>query len=137
MTARNRPPTLPKPTRITQPFWDAARKHALHIQRCSDCQRHVFYPRALCPHCGSAALTWVEASGRGTIYTFTVARKPTLPTFTCPYVIAIVELAEGPHVTTNIVECDPDKVRVGDPVEAVFQDADDKITLVHFRPARA
>ena len=50
---------------------------------------------------------------------------------------AIVELAEGPHVTTNIVECDPDKVRVGDPVEAVFQDADDKITLVHFRPARA
>lgn len=137
MSMGNRPPILPQPTRITQPFWDAARKRALHIQRCDDCKRHVFYPRALCPHCGSAALTWVEASGRGTIYTFTVARKPTLPTFTCPYVIAIVELAEGPHVTTNIVECDPDKVRVGDPVEAVFQDADDKITLVHFRPARA
>jgi len=133
----NRPPILPQPTRITQPFWDAARKRVLHIQRCDDCKRHVFYPRALCPHCGSAALGWVEASGRGTIYTFTVARKPTLPTFTCPYVIAIVELAEGPHVTTNIVECDPDEVRVGDPVEAVFQEADDKITLVHFRPARA
>jgi len=135
MSAASRPPLLPEPTPVTQPFWDAARKHVLRIPRCRSCKAHFFYPRALCPACGSGDLDWIEASGRATIYTYTVARRQTLRGFECPYVIAIVELEEGPHMTTNIVDCDVDSVKVGDPVRAVFSDISDEIALVHFRPA--
>lgn len=126
---------LPQPTELTRPFWAAAREHRLLIQRCKACAEHCFYPRPLCPHCGEEALEWVEASGRGTLYSYTVARRPTSRAFTdrVPYVIAIVELEEGPHMTTNIVESDPESLRVGDPVEAVFEDVADEIALVYFR----
>jgi uncharacterized OB-fold protein len=94
---------LPEPTPITRPFWEAARKHVLSLQRCDKCAEYVFYPRGLCSHCGSAELTWTEVSGRGTVYSFTVARRPTMVGFPdeVPYVIAIVELDEGPRMTTK------------------------------------
>lgn len=132
------PANVPQPTELTRPFWSAAREHRLSIQRCKECQRHVFYPRPLCPHCGADALEWVDASGRGAIYSYTVARRPTSRAFAerVPYVIAIVELDEGPHMTTNIVECDPESLRVGDRVEAIFEDVSDEVALVQFRPAR-
>ena len=101
---------LPQPGAITAPFWRAAKEHRLSIQRCTACLGHIFYPRAICPHCGGADLTWVDASGRGTVYSYTVARRATMYPFTAdvPYVIAIVELAEGPRMTTSVVGCGVD-----------------------------
>lgn len=127
---------LPQPTPLTAPFWKAARRRELMIQRCRACARHVFYPRVNCTHCGARDLEWVRASGRGTVYTYTVARRPTHPAFAdkTPYVIAIVELDEGPRMTTNIVGCDPEAVRIGMAVEAVFEDVSAETTLVMFRP---
>jgi uncharacterized OB-fold protein len=98
----------------------------------------VFYPRPTCPSCGSLELEWQEASGDATVHTFTIARRSTHPAFNGrePYVVAIVELAEGPRVTTSIVDCDPDDVRVGMPVRLTFDEVgDDGIALPLFRPA--
>ncbi len=127
---------VPEPTPVTQPFWDAARKHVLSIQRCADCEKAVFYPRSTCPECGSDALGWIDATGRGTIYTYTIARRPTMRALAArvPYAIAIVELEEGPRFTTNIVDCDIESLEVGQAVEAVFEDLSAEMTLVYFRP---
>ena len=132
--ARTRGP-LPEPTPTTQPFWDAAHRHVLSIQRCQSCGVHIFYPRPACPECGSVELEWNEVSGRGTLYSFTIARRPTARDFAdkVPYAIAIVELEEGPHLATNVVGCDPETLRIGQPLKAVFEDVSDEISLVHFR----
>lgn len=134
MTDDGRP--LPQPSAVTQPFWDGARRHELWIQRCQACGTHLFYPRRLCTTCGSADLDWVEASGRGSVFTYTIARRATHPAFAdrVPYVIAVVELEEGPKLTTNIVGVDPDDVRIDMPVVVTYEDADD-VSLVNFRPA--
>ena len=131
------PRFLPQPSPVSQPFWEAARRHELVLQRCSGCEAHVFYPRYNCPHCGSRDLEWVKTSGRGTVYSYTVARRPTHQAFAdrVPYVIAIVELEEGPRLTTNIVGCEPEAVRIGMPVAVTFEDVSDEISLVMFRPA--
>lgn len=130
------PRFLPQPTDLSRPFWEAARRHELLIQRCYACEHYIFYPRYNCPHCGSRELHWAKASGRGRVYTYTVARRPTHPAFAdrVPYVIAIVELEEGPRMTTNIVGCDPDSVRIDMPVEVRFWDVSDEMSLVMFRP---
>jgi uncharacterized OB-fold protein len=128
---------LPEPSPITRPFWAAARAHRLELQHCADCSRWVFYPRPLCPHCGGTRLEWRRASGRGTLYSYTVARRAPVPMFESdvPYTIAIVELEEGPHLTSNVVGIPPEALRVGMPLEAVFDDITDDVTLVRFRPA--
>lgn len=128
---------LPEPTAATEPFWKAAKEHRLLIQRSKKTGEAVFYPRLVSPFGPGDELEWFEASGRGTVYSYTVARRPTAPQWTndCPYVIAIVELEEGPHLTTNVVGCDPDDVRVGMPVVAVYDDVTPEVTLVKFRPA--
>ena len=121
----------------SRPFWQAARAKQLKIMRCRDCGKHFFYPRALCPSCHSAAVEWTPASGRGTIYTFTIARRPAGPAFkpVVPYVVALVELEEGPRLMTNIVTADVEKVRIGQKVAAVFEDVTEEVTLVKFAPA--
>jgi uncharacterized OB-fold protein len=131
------PKPLPEPSPITRPFWDAARAHRLELQRCADCSRFLFYPRPLCPHCGGTRLEWRRASGRGTLYSYTVARRAPVPMFESdvPYVIAIVELEEGPHLTSNVVGIAPEALRVGMPLEAVFDDVTETVTLVRFQPA--
>lgn len=123
---------------MTQPFWDATAQHRFLLQHCGGCGAHIFYPRASCPSCGSTDLGWAEASGRGTVHTFTVPRRPTHRAFASapPVVLAIVELAEGPRVTTNVVECDPEDVSVGMAVELTWDETgDDGIALPLFRPA--
>jgi hypothetical protein len=129
---------LPVPTPETRPFWEAARRHELCLQRCRACRRYVFFPRAACPHCLGADLEWRRVSGRGTLHTFTVVHRgqrgfPLGP----PYVIAIVELAEGPRLMTNLVgvEPDPTKIRIGMPVEVVFEDVSPEVALPRFRPS--
>ncbi len=120
----------------SRPFWQGARERRLQIQRCMACRRHFFYARALCPYCHSDAVDWVTASGRGTIYTFTIARRPAGPAFKAdvPYVVALVELEEGPRLMTNIIGIAPESVRIGQRVKAVFEDATDEVTLVKFAP---
>jgi uncharacterized protein len=129
---------LPEPSPLTQPFWAGAKERELRIQRCDACGTHLFYPRYLCTACGSNDLRWCSVSGRATVFTFTVARRPTHPGLVdrVPYVIAVVELEEGPKLTTNLVDIDPDDVVIGLSVQATFEDVDD-VTLVQFRPSGA
>ena len=128
---------LPHVDEESRGWWEALARHELYLQRCRDCGRRRLPPRALCPACLSAAVEWVRAAGRGTVYTFTVTYQNQAPGFreALPYVLAIVELAEGPRLMTNIVGCAPDAVRIGMPVEVVFTDVTPEITLPLFRPA--
>jgi uncharacterized protein len=129
---------LPTPEADTQPFWDAAREKKLLIKRCGGCGKNHFYPRPFCPHCWSADVGWREASGRGTLYTYSIVHQNDLPPFNqrVPYVAAIVDLAEGPRVMTNLVDVEHDAIRVGMGVEATFQAISDDVTIPVFRPAK-
>ena len=134
MSARPRPRPTPSPP--TEAFWAATGDRRFLIQRCTACGTAQFYPKATCTTCGSSELEWQDASGRGTLHTFTVARRPTHPAFDGaePYVVAIVELAEGPRVTGNVVGCDVDQVRVGMPLELEWDEqGDDGIRLPLWR----
>ena len=141
MTTEQEPPVAsrpaPNPSSISAPFWHAARAHRLQLQHCGHCDRYIYYPRPFCPACLQSDLTWRDVSGRGTVYTFTVVRRAASARFQAlvPYVHAIVELEEGPRMTTNIVGCAPESVRIGMPVRAVYEDLDDTIAIVLFEPA--
>lgn len=119
------------------PYWAALKERRLILKHCRDCGRHHFYPRALCPHCHSDALEWADASGRGSIYSYTVARRPAGPAFKAdaPYVVAVVDLDEGARMMTNIVTDDVESVRIGQRVAVAFDAVTDEITLPKFRPA--
>ena len=121
-----------------KPFWDAAREKRLIIQKCRDCGKHVFYPRIACPHCFSDNLDWVDASGRGTIYSFTVVENNAPSAFIgeMPYVVAIIKLKEGVQMLSNIVECDPYELKCDTPVEVTFEKLNDEFTLPKFRPVK-
>jgi uncharacterized OB-fold protein len=119
------------------PYWSALKAKRLVLKRCRDCGRAHFYPRALCPHCHSDALEWSDARGTGSIYSFTVARRPAGPAFKAdtPYVVAVVDLDEGARMMTNIVTDDVNAVRIGQRVSIVFDAVPDEITLPKFKPA--
>ena len=127
---------LPVPTPETRPFWDAARRHELHLQQCDACGRHVFYPRAVCPECLSDQVRWEKMSGRGTVYTFTVTYQNQAPGFRdeLPYVLAYVKLDEGPQMLTNVVGCKPDEVKIGMAVEVTFEDVNEDLAIPRFKP---
>ncbi|MEU9570046.1 Zn-ribbon domain-containing OB-fold protein [Streptomyces massasporeus] len=96
---------LPEPDAFTRTYWDAAAEGRLLIRRCGDCGRAHHYPREFCPHCWSEDVTWETASGRATLYTWSVVHRNDLPPFSArvPYVAAVVELSEGPRMMTEIV----------------------------------
>lgn len=129
---------IPVPTPESRPFWDAAQRHALELPFCRGCGKAHYYPRALCPHCLSPDLEWRQTSGRGTLHTFTVVHRGAkdFPLGT-PYVMAIVELEEGPRLMTNLVGVTPDPaaLRIGMPVQVEFRDVTAQVTLPLFRPA--
>jgi len=104
-------------------YWTAGRDGHLQVLRCSRCSTFVHPPAPLCPVCLSTALVPTPVSGRGTVYTFTVNVQPWQPDLPVPYVVAVVELAEQPglRILTNIVECDPNDVTIGMPVEVRFE----------------
>jgi uncharacterized OB-fold protein len=110
-------------------FFDAARQGRFLIPVCTACNRAHWYPRAICPFCASDKVEWREASGKGTIYTFSVMRRVKEP-----YVIAHVTLAERPTMLTNIVDCDADTVRIGQPVTVVFQETEGGAPVPMFKP---
>ena len=113
-----------------QPFWDAAAAGKLVIKRCAACGESHYYPRALCPFCGSDRTEWRDVSGRGTIYSFSVMRR--VP---APYALAYVTLEEGVTVMTNIVGADFDTIRIGQAVKVVFTPTDGGPPVPMFRPA--
>lgn len=130
---------LPEVTELTEPFWRAARKGRLVMQRCRSCREYVWCPRPACMECGDPELDWQELSGRGTVYSFTVIRQLAgrgARAFEkdIPYVIAWVDLEEGPRFYTNIVQCPVDRVEIGMAVEVVFEPAGNDISLPKFRP---
>lgn len=125
------------PTPETKKYWEAAKQRILLVQRCDDCGTHYFYPRRFCPECLSDRVIWLESSGRGRLHTFVINHRPPrgFPA-AGPFVIGIVELDEGPRLMTNIVDIEPDpaKIRCDMPVEVVFEEITDEITLPKFRP---
>jgi uncharacterized OB-fold protein len=137
MTTPQLPAPAPNVNAETKPFWDATTEGRLILKKCRACQTVNWYPRTLCPACGSFDTEWIDASGRGTIYSFAVTRRGAgAYRDAAPYVLAYVELDEGPRVMTNIVECDVDAIQIGDPVEVVFHDTGQGAALPRFRPAR-
>lgn len=129
---------LPVPDHDTRLYWEATRRHELVIQRCRSCGEHYFYPRPHCPLCLSERTAWVPASGRGTVYAFTVVHRPPGPGFAerGPYVVALVDLAEGPRMMSNVVGCAPEEVHSGMLVHVDFEDVTPEVSLPVFRPAR-
>jgi uncharacterized OB-fold protein len=128
---------LPTISDFNRPFWEAARKHELRLQRCNSCQK-IWAPNGpVCPHCFSEDYRWETLSGRGKIASFVVFHKVYHPAFASdvPYNVAFVELEEGPRIISNIVGASNDELRIGMPVEVVFEDVDDQVSLPKFRPA--
>ncbi len=127
---------LPQPTETSRPFWDALKQHRVRLQQCEDCARWVFYPRAHCPGCASRRLAWRDVSGAGTLYTYTVARVPTLPEFTdeMPQLLAVVQMDEGPHLNSTLVGVAPEALRIGQRLRPVFDDRPGTVTLLRHAP---
>jgi uncharacterized OB-fold protein/acyl dehydratase len=132
--AWNKP--LPRPTSISAPYWDGLKAHEVRLQQCE--QGHwLFFPRTHCPVCGSRSLAWRQVSGEGKLYTFTVARVPTLPEFTdeMPQLLAVVELDEGAHINTTMVGVEPAALKIGQRVRPVFDERPGSLTLLRYTPA--
>ena len=128
MTERTIPDPNPNPE--TEAFWDATKDGRFMLRYCGDCGKTHWYPRAICPHCFSDNSEWRQASGRGTIYTYSVTRRAA-----SPYAIAYVTLEEGPKMISNIVDCDFDALAIGQAVELVFKESEGGYAVPMFRPA--
>jgi uncharacterized OB-fold protein len=128
---------LPIPTAETARYWAAALEGTLKIQHCRACARHQFYPRRFCTQCLSDDIDWVQASGRGRIYTYTVCHVAAHPAFESrvPYAIAMVELDEGVRMLAGIVDSDLQQLAVGAPVRVCFERVSDEVALPMFRLA--
>ena len=123
---------------LTQPFWDAAKRHELIIPRCARCDSYFWYPRRACPTCLREDWEWASVSGKARLHTFTIVRQPGNPAFEddVPYVYAVVQLDEGVRMISTLVDCEvPDDVAVDMQLEVSFDDVTDEWTLVKFRPA--
>ncbi|MFJ4048930.1 MULTISPECIES: Zn-ribbon domain-containing OB-fold protein [Pseudomonas] len=129
---------IPLPTPIanadSQPYWDAARDGRLMIQHCTDCGSVHFMARQLCPSCWSQHLEWVPSQGTGKVHSFTIIRRASLPAFTAqvPYVVALIELDEGPSMVSNIVGADALDVQIDDRVQVTFEARGDDARIPQF-----
>jgi uncharacterized protein len=130
MQSQERKIQAPQPNAETRAFWDAAAAGRLMIGKCAGCGQAHYYPRAICPFCFSDRTELQQASGSGTIYTYSVMRRAPIP-----YAIAYVTLAEGPTMMTNIVDCDLDDIRIGQAVRLVFKPTEGGPPVPMFTPA--
>jgi uncharacterized OB-fold protein len=118
----------------SRPYWEGLAQGELRIQHCNACSKAVFYPRLICPHCHADQLSWIAASGKGTIYSYTVAHQGFGPfAADVPFVIAIVELEEGVRMMSRIVDASRERVAVGAAVRATFESVGEDLTLPYFR----
>lgn len=130
---------MPEPTPVSAPFWEALAERRIRIQYSPSSDEYVFYPRTLAPRTLADDLEWREISGDGTLYTFTVARRPTAPFWAdrVPQLLAVVQWDEGPRLTTELVNVDPDDIEIGMRVRPVFTpDPETGMTLLRYEPAR-
>lgn len=128
---------LPQPDAVSAPYWSAAREGRLLVQECAACGNRQWYPRALCTRC-AAEPGWLTCSGLGVVHTFTVIRQMGMPGFRdeLPYVVAMIELDEGPRLLGNVVDVAVEDVHIGMPVEVVFVDAAEDVGVPQWRPRR-
>jgi uncharacterized OB-fold protein len=127
---------LPIPDVDSKEFWDGCHRHELLLQKCSDCGSYYFPPGPNCPQCFSTNVKWEKVSGRGTVYTYTVVRRALSPDWedAVPYTVGVIELAEGPRMVSNVVECSPEDVKIGMSVEVTFDNITENATLPKFKP---
>ena len=127
---------IPRPSPTTRPFWDGLNERKVQIQRCDGCDSWVFYPRTRCPSCLSDLLIWREVSGRGVLYTYTLARQPTAPHFAdeTPQQLAVVELDEGVRMTSTLVNVEPSDIVIGMRLQPYFDQVTDAVTLLRYQP---
>lgn len=123
---------LPRPTRLSAPFWDGCREGELRAQRCGECGGYTFIPQEFCRLCLGLDLSWVRCSGEGEIVTFTVIGRAQTPAFATPYVVAVVRLREGHEMLTNIIDAAPTDIEVGAVVTVSFLPVSAEITLPCF-----
>jgi uncharacterized OB-fold protein len=129
---------IPVPTAETVPFWEGCRNGNLLLQRCAGCGHLQFPPQSFCAGCLSEDMTWIKASGRGTVLSYTAVHWSPNPAYAAdaPYVLALIGLEEGPRMLSNIVDCASGEVRIGMTVTAVFEDCGPGIALPKFRLVR-
>jgi len=128
---------LPLIDEESKPFWDAAKQHQFVLHHCKNCGTY-YYPASYCRKCATLAhMEWAPASGKGTLYTYIIMHQVYQPGFKgeVPYNVSIVELEEGPFILTNIINCKNEDLKIGMPVQVVFDDATEEVSLPKFKPA--
>jgi uncharacterized OB-fold protein len=133
----SKPKPVPSPAPESEPYWNAAKQHRLELPRCNACKKFWFPPSQSCPHCLSADFSFVPVSGKGKVFSFVTFHRVYHPAFEqeVPYVVALVELEEGPRLLSNIVGVTPDKVACEMAVKVVFDDVADGVSVPKFTPA--
>lgn len=129
---------LPDVTPEAEPYWEAAQREVLRVQRCENCDQYIFPPKLVCPYCHEDAFVWEESAGRGDLYTFSVVHHPPSEYWRdeVPYVIAMVRLdPEDVFLLSHLVNCEPENVSVGMSVEVTFERITEDVTLPKFEPA--
>ena len=121
MTTETPGKVLPQPSVLTEPYWQACRQGELTMQQCEDCQAYQFYPRTICSHCGGRNLAWSAVIGRVHIKSFTIVRRGISRAYEAPYVLALINLEEGPCMMSSLVDVDPDTIVVGARVTVAFE----------------
>jgi uncharacterized OB-fold protein len=136
-------PTRPIPQPITpeaKPYWEGLKAGKLMLPKCEACGKPFFYPRILCPFCHADRITWMQASGRGKLHAFEIAYQSFNPAYKIkpPYILALIELEEGPRMYSNLINIEPDPkaVKCDMPVEVVFEKLTEEITIPLFQPAK-
>jgi uncharacterized OB-fold protein len=128
---------IPIPNEDSKQFWEGCLDNKLLLQKCDSCGHVRFYPRILCTECGSTETTWIQSSGRATVYSHTTIHRAPSPAFKAdvPYVLALVTLEEGGRMMTNIVGCKPEDVAIDMPVKVKFEKVSDEISVPKFELA--
>ncbi|HXG18022.1 MAG TPA: Zn-ribbon domain-containing OB-fold protein [Methylomirabilota bacterium] len=128
---------LPAITTLNGPYWDGLKRHELTMPKCNDCGKLWYPPSPFCPECWSRNFTWQRLSGRGKVNSWVVFHQAYFSSYKddVPYNVAEVELEEGPRLLTNLVDVANEDISIGMPVEIVFDDVTDDVTLAKFRPA--
>src|SRR5690349_13464641 len=124
----------PLPTSTSAPFWEACRRGELLYQRCDACGHAIFNPAPMCRWCHSTQLSWLQSTGVGEAYSWTVVWRPQTPVFNVPYVPAIIDVVEGYQMVSNIIGCEPEAISVGMRVSVEFHPIGGDVVLPYFRP---
>jgi uncharacterized OB-fold protein len=131
------PMPLPEPNVEDRAFWEGCKRGELLLEKCNDCGNLIHPPLPLCPVCQSQSLGWIKSSGKGTVYSFEIVRMSphSILDAKVPYNVVLVDLAEGPRLVSNLVDCAPEEIEIGMPVEVVFEMVAEDVWLPQFKKA--